>query len=109
MRTSRLTRMWNCTPTTTQTIPLSRMRMRCRTLHPLPHQVPITSNWLSTGRSSWSTRRTGSGTYDRTSDPASYGLSMGSNADWHPDRAEFAQQIRSFLADIDPTTGYLRG
>jgi hypothetical protein len=34
---------------------------------------------------------------------------MGSNADWHPDRAEFAQQIRSFLADIDPTTGYLRG
>jgi len=55
------------------------------------------------------TRRTGSGTYDRTSDPASYGLSIGSNADWHPDRAEFAQQIRSSLADIDPTTRYLRG
>jgi hypothetical protein len=34
------------------------------------------------------TRRTGSGTYDRTSDPASYGLSIGSNADWHPDRAD---------------------
>ena len=57
------------------------------------------------------TRRAGSsGTYDFawTSHPASYGFSMGSNADWHPDRAELVKHIRSFLADIDPKTGYLR-
>jgi hypothetical protein len=57
------------------------------------------------------TRRAGSsGTYDIawTSHSASYGFSIGSNADWHPDRAELAKQIRSFLADIDPKTGYLR-
>ena len=57
------------------------------------------------------TRRAGSsGTYDFawTSHPASYGFSIGSNADWHPDRAELVEQIRSFLADIDPETGYLR-
>jgi hypothetical protein len=57
------------------------------------------------------TRRAGSsGTYDFawTSHPASYGFTIGSNADWHPDRAELAEQIRSFLADIDPETGYLR-
>ena len=57
------------------------------------------------------TRRAGStGTYDFawTSHPASYGFTVGSNADWHPDRAELAEQIRSFLADIDPRTGYLR-
>ena len=57
------------------------------------------------------TRRAGStGTYDFawTSHPASYGFTIGSNADWHPDRAELAEQIRSFLADIDPKTGYLR-
>ena len=57
------------------------------------------------------TRRAGSsGTYDFawTSHPASYGFTIGSNADWHPDRAELAEQIRSFLAEIDPKTGYLR-
>ena len=57
------------------------------------------------------TRRAGStGTYDFawTSHPASYGFTIGSNADWHPDRVELAEQIRSFLADIDPETGYLR-
>jgi hypothetical protein len=57
------------------------------------------------------TRRAGSpGTYDFawTSHPASYGFSMASNADWHPDRAELTEQIHSFLADIDPETGYLR-
>jgi len=57
------------------------------------------------------TRRAGStGTYDFawTSHPASYGFTIGSNADWHPDRAELAEQIHSFLADIDPKTGYLR-
>jgi hypothetical protein len=57
------------------------------------------------------TRRAGSsGTYDSawTSHPASYGFSIGSNADWQPDRAELAEQIRTFLADIDPETGYLR-
>jgi hypothetical protein len=35
--------------------------------------------------------------------------SEGSGRTVNPDRAEFAQQIRSSLADIDPTTGYLRG
>jgi hypothetical protein len=57
------------------------------------------------------TRRAGSsGTYDFawTSHPASYGFTIGSNADWHPDRTELAEQIRSFLAEIDPKTGYLR-
>lgn len=57
------------------------------------------------------TRRAGSsGTYDFawTSHSASYGFGIGRNADWHPDRAELAKQIRSFLADIDPKTGYLR-
>jgi hypothetical protein len=57
------------------------------------------------------TRRAGSsGTYDFawTSHPASYGFTIGSNADWHPDRAELAEQIRSFLSEIDPKTGYLR-
>jgi hypothetical protein len=53
------------------------------------------------------TRRAGSsGTYDFawTSHSASYGFSIGSTADWHPDRAELAKQIRSFLADIYPKT-----
>jgi hypothetical protein len=57
------------------------------------------------------TRRAGSsGTYDFawTSHPASYGFTIGSNADWHPNRAELAEQIRGFLSDIDPKTGYLR-
>jgi hypothetical protein len=57
------------------------------------------------------TRRAGpSGTYDFawTSHPASYGFTIGSNADWHPDRAELLEHIRSFLADIDPKIGYLR-
>ena len=57
------------------------------------------------------TRRAGSSdTYDFawTSHPASYGFSIGGNADWHPDRVEMAEQIRSFLAEIDPETGYLR-
>ena len=57
------------------------------------------------------TRRAGSsGTYDFawTSHPAAYGFTIGSNADWHPDRAELVKEIRSFLADIDPKTGYLR-
>jgi len=29
------------------------------------------------------------------------------NFDWMPDRAELIDQIRSFLAEIDPDTGYL--
>ncbi|HET8915578.1 MAG TPA: hypothetical protein VFM91_07735 [Propionibacteriaceae bacterium] len=57
------------------------------------------------------TRRAGSsGTYDFAwiSHPASYGFSVGGSGDWHPDRAELIEEIRSFLADIDPATGYLR-
>jgi hypothetical protein len=55
-------------------------------------------------------RADSSGTYDFAwiSHPASYGFSIGTNADWHPDRAELVKQIRSFLTDIDPKTGYLR-
>jgi hypothetical protein len=55
-------------------------------------------------------RADSSGTYDLAwiSHPASYGFSIGTNADWHPDRAELVKQIRSFLTDIDPKTGYLR-
>jgi hypothetical protein len=50
------------------------------------------------------------GTYEFawTSHPASYGFSVGSNTDWEPDRAELAEEIRCFLAEIDPETGYLR-
>ena len=33
--------------------------------------------------------------------------SRGRNLDWMPDRAELIDQIRSFLAEIDPETGYL--
>jgi hypothetical protein len=68
---------------------------------------------LSTGRSSWSPDVAGAPAaatddFAWTSHSASYGFSTGSNADWHPDRAALAKQIRSFLADIDPKTGYLR-
>ena len=56
------------------------------------------------------TRRAGaSGTYDFdwTNHPASYGFSLSTDADWSPSRAELVEQIRGFLADIDPETGYL--
>jgi hypothetical protein len=39
--------------------------------------------------------------------PESFGFTLGSNFDWTPDRAELVDQIRSFLAEIDPATGYL--
>jgi len=39
--------------------------------------------------------------------PKSYGFTVGMNFDWMPDRAELIDQIRSFLAEIDPKTGYL--
>ena len=56
------------------------------------------------------TRRADSpGTYDFDwiSHPASYGFTIGTNFEWRPDRAELTQQIRDFLAEIDPETGYL--
>ena len=56
------------------------------------------------------TRRMGSpGTYDFdwTSHPASYGFTVGMNGSWTPDREELAEHIRSFLAEVDPETGYL--
>jgi hypothetical protein len=56
------------------------------------------------------TRRADSaGTYDFdwVSHPASYGFTVGANTEWRPDRAELTEEIRSFLADIDPDTGYL--
>jgi hypothetical protein len=45
--------------------------------------------------------------FDWTSHPESYGFTVGMNFDWMPDRAELIDQIRSFLAEIDPETGYL--
>jgi hypothetical protein len=45
--------------------------------------------------------------FDWTSNPKSYGFTVGMNFDWMPDRAELIDQIRSFLAEIDPETGYL--
>jgi hypothetical protein len=56
------------------------------------------------------TRRADSpGTYDFDwiSHPASYGFTIGTNFEWRPDRAELTQQIRDFLAEIEPETGYL--
>lgn len=55
------------------------------------------------------TRRADSpGTYDFDwiSHPASYGFTIGTNFEWRPDRAELTQQIRDFLAEIEPETGY---
>ena len=73
-------------------------------------QRAMTRSPVCTARPSCTRRAGSTGTYDFawTSHPASYGFTVGSNADWHPDRAELAEQIRSFLADIDPRTGYLR-
>lgn len=45
--------------------------------------------------------------FDWTSHPESYGFTVGMNFDWMPDRAELIDQVRSFLAEIDPETGYL--
>jgi hypothetical protein len=56
------------------------------------------------------TQRAGSaGTYDFDwiSHPASYGFTIGASLDWRPDQAELAEQIHSFLAEVDPETGYL--
>jgi len=56
------------------------------------------------------TRRADSpGTYDFDwiSHPASYGFTIGANVNWSPDRAELTEAIHSFLADVDPETGYL--
>ena len=49
------------------------------------------------------------GTYDFdwVSHRESYGFSVGANADWRPDRNEMAEEIRSFLSQIDEDTGYL--
>lgn len=56
------------------------------------------------------TRRADSpGTYDFdwTSHPASYGFGISASGEWRPDRDELTEHIRSFLAEIDPETGYL--
>jgi len=49
------------------------------------------------------------GTYDFdwTSHLESYGFGVSRNASWTPDRDELGELIRSFLAEIDPETGYL--
>lgn len=56
------------------------------------------------------TRRPGSaGTYDFdwVSHPASYGFAVGADSEWRPDRAQLVEEIRSFLDQIDPESGYL--
>ena len=56
------------------------------------------------------TRRAESpGTYDFDwiSHPESYGFTLAAGDEWRPDHDELAEQIRSFLAEIDPDTGYL--
>jgi hypothetical protein len=56
------------------------------------------------------TRRAESaGTYDFdwVTHPASYGFTVGANSEWRPDRAEMIEQIRRFLVEVDPETGYL--
>ncbi|HYI56657.1 MAG TPA: hypothetical protein VEX66_00710 [Microlunatus sp.] len=45
--------------------------------------------------------------FDWTSHPDGYGFGASMNVDWDPDREELIDQIRSFLAEIDPETGYL--
>ena len=77
-------------------------------LHPPPHLDPVELIVDGSIRRHSTCRLPGTYDFAWTSHPASYGFTIGSNADWHPDRAELAEQIRSFLADIDPKTGYLR-
>jgi len=50
------------------------------------------------------------GTYDFDwiSHPASYGFTVGSSSDWRPDHVELTEEIRTFLAQNDPESGYLR-
>ena len=55
-------------------------------------------------------RRTGSrGAYDFDwiSHPHGYGFGSRAGADWQPSRDELVQQIRAFMAEVDPETGYL--
>ena len=57
------------------------------------------------------TRRAGSsGSYDFvwTSHPARYGFGVSRNGNWEPSPGELTEQIRDFLTEIDPETGYLR-
>jgi hypothetical protein len=56
------------------------------------------------------TRRAESpGTYDFdwASHPESYGFTISANIEWKPDQTELREAIRSFLAQVDPETGYL--
>jgi hypothetical protein len=49
------------------------------------------------------------GTYDFdwVSHPHDYGFATGGPRDWVPDEAEMVEEIRSFLSQVDPETGYL--
>ena len=56
------------------------------------------------------TRRAESaGTYDFdwVSHRETYGFTVGANLEWGLDRAEMVALIRSFLAEVNPETGYL--
>jgi hypothetical protein len=84
--------------------------------NPMPGLAPALAPGLDPvelvvdGESFVVTRRAESpGTYDFawTSHPASYGFTVGANFEWRPDQAELTEEIRSFLAEVDPATGYL--
>ena len=75
---------------------------------PAPGLDPV--ELIVDGESFVVTRRAVSpGTYDFdwTSHPASYWFTVGANVEWKPDRAELTAEIRSFLAEVDPESGYL--
>lgn len=84
--------------------------------HATPSVAPATAPRLDPvelvvdGQRFIATRRAGSaGTYDFdwVNHPGSYGFTIGASSEWRPDRAEMTEEIRSFLAQVDPETGFL--
>ena len=87
-----------------------RTRTPHRARHPPPCPGSNPVELVVDGERIVVTRRVDSpGTYDFdwSSHPASYGFGVSANFDWRPDQAELTEHIRSFLAEIDPETGYL--
>lgn len=79
-------------------------------LAPSPTPGPDPVELVVDGETFVVTRRVESpGTYDFawTSHPESYGFTIGANVAWKPDQNELREAIRSFLAQVDPDTGYL--
>lgn len=48
---------------------------------------------------------THSRTYENSGE---YGFALSASHEWRPDRAELTAEIRAFMAEVDPETGYLR-